>query len=97
MIQVILFHLTIPFSPQKKSIFVPESQRGRSMENNLDIKKNSAESDAIQNNKDGQNTSSARIRKMRNWLGANGTIGPTIVNDDSEPIIYGDGHCGWNR
>lgn len=40
---------------------------------------------------------SARIKRMRGWLGVKSTSSLGGYADDSGGVVYGDGHSGWNR
>jgi hypothetical protein len=40
---------------------------------------------------------SARIKRMRGWLGVKSTSSHGGYADDSGGVVYGDGHSGWNR
>ena len=42
-------------------------------------------------------SSSARIKKMRAWLGGNGPAAPELFTEEDEALYYGEGHSGWNR
>lgn len=43
-----------------------------------------------------QTPSSARIKRMRGWLGVKSTSSLGGY-DDGGDVAYGDGHSGWNR
>lgn len=38
-----------------------------------------------------------RIKRMRNWLGVKQTSSLGGYADESDGLVYGDGHSGWNR
>lgn len=38
-----------------------------------------------------------RIKRMRGWLGVKGAVTGGGHPDDNGPLLYGDGHSGWNR
>lgn len=40
---------------------------------------------------------SARIKRMRGWLGVKSTSSLGGYDDDGGGVAYGDGHSGWNR
>ena len=54
-------------------------------------KKNGSDNAAAKTN------SSARIKKMRAWLGGNGPAAPEVFTEEDEALYYGEGHSGWNR
>ena len=41
--------------------------------------------------------SSARIKRMRGWLGVKSTSSLGGYDDGGGGVVYGDGHSGWNR
>jgi len=41
--------------------------------------------------------SSARIKRMRGWLGVKSTSSLSGYDDGGGGVVYGDGHSGWNR
>jgi hypothetical protein len=44
-----------------------------------------------------QAPSSARIKRMRGWLGVKSTSSLGGYDDGGGGVVYGDGHSGWNR
>ena len=40
---------------------------------------------------------SARIKRMRGWLGVKSTSPLHGYDDGGGGVVYGDGHSGWNR
>jgi hypothetical protein len=44
-----------------------------------------------------QTSSSARIKRMRGWLGVKSTSSLGGYDDGGGGVVYGDGHSGWNR
>jgi len=44
-----------------------------------------------------QTQSSARIKRMRGWLGVKSTSSLGGYDDGGGGVVYGDGHSGWNR
>ena len=44
-----------------------------------------------------QTPSSARIKRMRGWLGVKSTSSLGGYDDGGGGVVYGDGHSGWNR
>ncbi len=40
---------------------------------------------------------SARIKRMRGWLGVKSTSSLGGYDDEGGGVAYGDGHSGWNR
>ena len=44
-----------------------------------------------------QTQSSARIKRMRGWLGVKSTSSLGGYDDNGGGVAYGDGHSGWNR
>lgn len=42
-------------------------------------------------------SSSNRVKRMRGWLGINSNTNSGGHADSFEPLVYGDGHNGWNR
>ena len=40
---------------------------------------------------------SARIKRMRGWLGVKSTSTLHGYDDGGGGVVYGDGHSGWNR
>ena len=42
-------------------------------------------------------SSSARIKKMRAWLGGCVPTAPEVFTEEDEALYYGEGHSGWNR
>ena len=42
-------------------------------------------------------SSSARIKRMRGWLGVKSTSSLGGYDDGGGGVVYGDGHSGWNR
>ncbi len=44
-----------------------------------------------------QTHSSARIKRMRGWLGVKSTSSLGGYDDGGGGVVYGDGHSGWNR
>lgn len=44
-----------------------------------------------------QTPSSARIKRMRGWLGVKSTSSLGSYDDGGGGVVYGDGHSGWNR
>lgn len=40
---------------------------------------------------------SARIKRMRGWLGVKSTSSLHGYDDGGGGVVYGDGHSGWNR
>ncbi len=44
-----------------------------------------------------QTLSSARIKRMRGWLGVKSTSSLGGYDDGGGGVVYGDGHSGWNR
>lgn len=40
---------------------------------------------------------SARIKRMRGWLGVKCTSSLHGYDDGGGGVVYGDGHSGWNR
>lgn len=38
-----------------------------------------------------------RIKRMRNWLGVKDYSSLGGYADESDSLVYGDGHSGWNR
>lgn len=40
---------------------------------------------------------SARIKRMRGWLGVKSSSSLGGYDDDGGGVAYGDGHSGWNR
>ena len=42
-------------------------------------------------------SSSARIKKMRAWLGGSVPTAPEVFTEEDEALYYGEGHSGWNR
>ena len=44
-----------------------------------------------------QAPSSARIKRMRGWLGVKSSSSLGGYDDGGGGVVYGDGHSGWNR
>lgn len=44
-----------------------------------------------------QTPSSARIKRMRGWLGVKSSSSLGGYDDGGGGVVYGDGHSGWNR
>ncbi|MBR3670998.1 MAG: hypothetical protein IKN70_13500 [Fibrobacter sp.] len=44
-----------------------------------------------------QTPSSARIKRMRGWLGVKSTSSLGGYDDEGGGVVYGEGHSGWNR
>ena len=44
-----------------------------------------------------ENDRANRIKRMRGWMGLKGERTPGGHPDESGPLLYGDGHSGWNR
>lgn len=44
-----------------------------------------------------QTPSSARIKRMRGWLGVKSTSSLGGYDDGGGGVVYGEGHSGWNR
>jgi hypothetical protein len=44
-----------------------------------------------------QTQSSARIKRMRGWLGVKSSSSLGGYDDGGGGVVYGDGHSGWNR
>jgi len=44
-----------------------------------------------------QTPSSARIKRMRGWLGVKSTSSLGGYDDGGGGVVYGDGNSGWNR
>jgi hypothetical protein len=44
-----------------------------------------------------KDASSARIKRMRGWLGVKSTSSLGGYDDNGGGVAYGDGHSGWNR
>ncbi|SIO32683.1 hypothetical protein [Fibrobacter sp. UWB11] len=40
---------------------------------------------------------SARIKRMRGWLGVKSTSSLGGYDDNGGGVAYGEGHSGWNR
>ncbi len=40
---------------------------------------------------------SARIKRMRGWLGVKSSSTLHGYDDGGGGVVYGDGHSGWNR
>lgn len=40
---------------------------------------------------------SARVKKMRGWLGVKSSSPSHGIGGDLGPLLDGEGHCGWNR
>jgi hypothetical protein len=55
--------------------------------------------DGCEGNAGDKNTAatSARIKRMRGWLGVKSTSSLGGYDDDGGGDAYGDGHSGWNR
>ena len=44
-----------------------------------------------------QTPSSARIKRMRGWLGVKSSSSLGGYDDEGGGVVYGEGHSGWNR
>ncbi len=59
--------------------------------------KNPTENEAAVSQDSAAKNSSARVKRMRGWLGIKSTTASHVLYDNSEAPVYGDGHSGWNR
>lgn len=65
------------------------------------MNENSEKSEIDKQNPEGAAAKSAsksdRVRRMRGWLGIKSTSPSHGHADSNEPLLYGEGHSGWNR